>query len=387
MLNAENTNNSRALMRIALATGNYHHVPDGVALTLNRLVAYLLDNGHEVLVFAPEVPDPPIKHVGRMVAVPSFPMPGRNEYRITWGLGPAGYDAIREFKPDLIHLATPDMAAVQLIFWAKTRNIPVVASYHTHFTSYMGYYRLEWTVPLIWALFRWFYGSTRAVYVPSQSMADVLEGYGIDKNIQIWARGVETDLYSPEKRNLAWRRVLGVADTDVLITFVSRLVWEKDLESVIQTFTRLHSDCPRVKTMIIGDGPAMHDLRSALPQTVFAGYLSGEDLAQGYASSDVFLFPSTTETFGNVTLEALACGLPAVVANASGNRSLVTNNRNGFLIPPYDVTEYVRLIKLLVNDDAKRADMSRQARTFAMGFTWETINGGLLSSYEDVVRS
>lgn len=374
-------------MRIALATGNYHHVPDGVALTLNRLVAYLLANGHEVLVFAPEVPDPPIKHVGRMVAVPSFPMPGRNEYRITWGLGPKGYDAIREFKPDLIHLATPDMAAVQLIFWAKTRNIPVVASYHTHFTSYMGYYRLEWTVPLIWALFRWFYGTARAVYVPSQSMADVLEGYGIDKNIHIWARGVETDLFSPEKRNLAWRRVLGVADSDVLITFVSRLVWEKDLESVIQTFTRLHEECTRVKTMIIGEGPAMNHLRAALPKTLFAGYLSGEDLAQGYASSDVFLFPSTTETFGNVTLEALACGLPAVVANASGNRSLVSNNRNGFLIPPYDVGEYVRLIKLLVNDDAKRAEMSRQAREFAMGYTWDSINGGLVANYEAVVRS
>lgn len=387
MRNAENTNNSRALMRIALATGNYHHVPDGVALTLNRLVGYLLDQGHEVLVFAPEVPDPPINHVGRLVGVPSFPMPGRNEYRITWGMGPKGYEALREFKPDLIHLATPDMAAIQLIFWAKTRNIPVVASYHTHFTSYMGYYRLEWTVPLIWALFRWFYGTAKAVYVPSQSMADVLAGYGIDKNIHIWGRGVETDLYTPEKRNMAWRRVLGVADTDVLVTFVSRLVWEKDLESVIQTFTRLHAECPRVKTMIIGDGPAMHDLKSALPDTLFAGFLGGEDLAQGYASSDVFMFPSTTETFGNVTLEALACGLPAVVANASGNRSLVTNNRNGFLIPPYDVDEYVRMIKLLVNDDAKRADMSRQAREFAMGCTWESINGGLLANYEDVVRS
>lgn len=374
-------------MRIALATGNYHHVPDGVALTLNRLVAYLLDHGHEVLVFAPEVPDPPIKHVGRMVAVPSFPMPGRNEYRITWGLGPSGYDAIREFKPDLIHLATPDMAAVQLIFWAKTRNVPIVASYHTHFTSYMGYYRLEWTVPLIWALFRWFYGSARAVYVPSPSMADVLENNGIDKNIQIWARGVETDLFSPTKRNLAWRRVLGLNDSDVLVTFVSRLVWEKDLESVIQTFTRLHAECPRVKTMIIGEGPAMNHLRTALPETLFAGYLSGEDLAQGYASSDVFLFPSATETFGNVTLEALACGLPAVVANASGNRSLVANNRNGFLIPPYDVDEYVRLIKLLVNDDTKRIEMSRQAREFAMGFTWESIMGGLVASYQDVVRS
>lgn len=218
-------------------------------------------------------------------------------------------------------------------------------------------------------------------------MADVLEGYGIYKNIHIWARGVETDLFSPDKRNLPWRRVLGVADTDVLVTFVSRLVWEKDLDSVIQTFTRLHEQCPRVKTMIIGEGPAMNALMAALPNTLFAGFLAGEDLAQGYASSDVFLFPSTTETFGNVTLEALACGLPAVVANASGNRSLVENNRNGFLIPPYDVDEYVRLIKLLVNDDAKRAEMSRQAREFAMGYTWDSINGGLLAHYEAVVRS
>ncbi len=374
-------------MRIALATGNYQHVPDGVALTLNRLVAYLLQNGHEVLVLAPEIPNPPINHVGRMVAVPSFPMPGRNEYRITWCLGPKGYEAIREFKPDIIHLATPDTAAIQLIFWAKTRNIPIVSSYHTHFTSYMGYYRLEWTVPLIWALFRWFYGEARAVFVPSPSIAEVLAGYGIEKNLRIWARGVETDIFTPEKRNLTWRRLLGVNDDQVLVTFVSRLVWEKDLESVIQTYTRLHEECTRVKTMIIGDGPALNALKSALPHTIFTEFLAGEDLAQGYASSDIFLFPSVTETFGNVTLEALACGLPAVVANASGNRSLVTNNQTGYLIPPYDVNEYVRLIKTLVDDDELRARYSANAREFALGYTWESIMGGLVADYEEILRA
>lgn len=387
MLYAENTNNSRALMRIALATGNYHHVADGVALTLNRLVRYLLDNGHDVLVLAPEIENPPIQHIGNMVAVPSFKMPGRPEYRITWGMGPSAYEALKEFKPDLIHLATPDMAAIQLIFWAKPREIPVVASYHTHFTSYMGYYRLEWTIPLIWMLMRWFYGSARSVFVPSTSMAETLATYGIDQNIKIWARGVDTIRFAPDKRNAAWRRVLGVADEDVLVTFVSRLVWEKDLESVIETYQKLHAECPRVKTMIIGDGPAIHDLKSALPDTIFAGFLSGDDLAMGYASSDVFLFPSTTETFGNVTLEALACGLPAIVANATGNRSLVTHGETGYLIPPRDVNEFARMIRFLVEDDATRKRMSANARNFALGFTWDAIMGGLVSEYERVLRS
>lgn len=373
-------------MRIVLTTGNYHHVPDGVSLTLNRLVEFLLRKGHEVLILAPTVPDPPIRHHGRLLKVPSFPMPGRPEYRISLPFGPDVYEEVRRFGPDLIHVATPDFPGLQMILWGKLRGIPIASSYHTHFASYMDYYKLGWTIPFVWAVQRWIYGSADAVYVPSESMIEYLHGKGFDRNLRIWARGVETDLFSPDKRDPDWRRSIGAEDGDVLVSFVSRLVWEKDLDSVIRTFTRLHEAHPRIRTLVVGDGPEIGPMRNALPHTHFTGYQQGEDLARSYASSDVFLFPSTTETFGNVTLEALSSGVPAVVANATGNRSLVTDEWNGFLVPPRDVPEFTRVILDLANHPVKRAWMAANARTFATGFTWDAINQGLLDDYHRLLR-
>lgn len=368
-------------MRIVLTTGNYVHVPDGVSLTLNRLVRFLIGKGHEVMVLAPVIPDAPIKHAGTLVKVPSFQMPGRPEYQISLPFGPDVYEEVRRFKPDLIHVATPDFPGLQMILWAKLHGLPVAASYHTHFASYMDYYKLGWTIPFVWAVQRWVYGAADAVYVPSESMADYLKGYGIDRNIRIWARGVDLDLFNPAKRDLDWRRSIGVKDDEVLVTFVSRLVWEKDLDSVIKTFRNLHAAEPRIKTLIVGVGPELRPTSNALPDTHFAGYLKGEALAKAYASSDVFLFPSTTETFGNVTLEALASGLPAVVAIATGNRSLVRDEWNGHLVTPRDVPEFTRVILELARNIAERERMSENARAFAAGFTWESINQGLLDDY------
>ncbi len=373
-------------MRIALFTGNYHHVADGVALTLNRLVRFLEERGHTVLVFAPVVAEPAIRdHAGRMVPVPSFPMPGRPEYRIPWGLDPHGYEELRRFDPDLIHLATPDTSGIQAILWAMPRRIPLVASFHTYFTSYMGYYNLGWTVPLIWRMMKWFYGRCEAVFVPSESMMDTLREQGIDQNLKLWARGVDTDRFSPDKRNLAWRRLLGFADDDVVVTFVSRLVWEKDLDSVAKVFNALHDRCPKVKTLVVGEGPAGPRLQGMMPHTLFAGFFGGDDLAQAYASSDVFFFPSTTETFGNVTLEALASGLPSVVADAPGGKSLVRHRETGYIVTAFDVPEYTRVIGGLVENHALRARMSAAARASAFDYTWERINGGLLAEYERIV--
>lgn len=368
-------------MRIVLTTGNYVHVPDGVSLTLNRLVGFLQGKGHEVMILAPVIPDPPIRHNGTLVRVPSFRMPGRPEYQISLPFGPDVYEEVRRFKPDLVHVATPDFPGLQMILWAKLHGLPVASSYHTHFASYMGYYRLGWTIPLVWAIQRWIYGAADAVYVPSESMAEYLQGYGIDRNIRIWARGVDLDLFNPAKRDLEWRRSIGVKDDEVLVSFVSRLVWEKDLDSVIKTFRRLHESDPKIRTLIVGEGPEMNPTRNALPDTHFAGYLKGADLARAYASSDVFLFPSTTETFGNVTLEALASGVPSVVANATGNRSLVRDEWNGYLVTPRDVPEFTRVILELAGNDAKRREMALHARAFAAGFTWDAINQGLLDDY------
>lgn len=374
-------------LRIALTTGNYNHIPDGVSLTLNRLVRYLMSNGHEVLVFAPSKNPPAFEHEGRLCVVPSVSMPRREEYRISCGLSDEAREQLRMFKPDIIHIATPDALGFQTLMYALQRRIPVVSSYHTHFTSYMDYYGLSIIEPIMWKYFRWFYAQTEHVYVPSPSMVDMLSEHGFRDNMRIWARGIELDRFNPSRRSQAWRTSKGVQEDDILVTMVSRLVWEKEMDTLRNTFELLHEKYPRVKTMVVGDGPALAEMSATMPDTMFAGYLDGEDLARAYASSDIFVFPSISETFGNVTLEALASGIPAVVANAQGNQSLVRHGKNGFLVTPKNHVEFSGAIGMLISNSKLRADFSENALSFAQQFSWSKILSGLVEDYYDAIKT
>src|SRR6056297_2195159 len=164
--------------RIALFTGNYHHVQDGVSLTLNRLVAYLQERGDEVLVFGPTVDDPPMEHVGRLIAAPSMPAPGRPEYRVALRFSRTIRHQLEDFQPDLVHIATPDYLGYRALRWAKAHDVPVVASYHTHFPAYLKYYGIQSLEGFLWKYNRWFYGQCEHVYVPSLSVAAVLRVHG-----------------------------------------------------------------------------------------------------------------------------------------------------------------------------------------------------------------
>jgi phosphatidylinositol alpha 1,6-mannosyltransferase len=372
-------------LRIIIITGNYNHVPDGVSLTLNRLVSYLESVGMDILVVAPTIENPPIDHAGKMVTVNSFSLPGREEYRITLGLTEDVQKEIIRFKPDLIHIATPDLTGWRSLLFAKEYGIPVVSSYHTHFTSYLEYYKLKWAEPLIWGYLRWFYNNCLHTYVPSHSMIEELSRQGIKSKLKIWARGIDFERFNPSKRDIDFRRSVGVADDDILVSFVSRLVWEKEMETLRSTFIDLMKINPKIKTLIVGDGPAGDTLRNTMSDTIFMGYQSGNDLARMYASSDIFMFPSITETFGNVTLEAMASGVPAVVANAQGNNSLVMNTFNGFLVTPRDVPEFVRLINKIAINPELRLKMSKNALEFACTFTWNNIFAELIKNYHEAI--
>lgn len=368
-------------LRIVLVTGNYNHIPDGVSLTLNRLVRYLEQVGNEVLIIAPTIENPPIQHAGRLFPIKSISMPSREEYRFALGLPPSAKDEIIRFKPDLIHIATPDLAGLGSLLLGMEYNIPVVSSYHTHFSSYLEYYNISWFEPLLWKYLNFFYNNSVHTYVPSQSMIDGLKLHGIERGLHIWARGIDTVRFNPDKRDMSWRRSLGVSDTDVLVTLVSRLVWEKEMETLRATFNVLNETGRPIKTMIVGDGPAGEELRNTMPDTIFMGYQSGDELARCYASSDVFMFPSISETFGNVTLEALACGVPAVVANAQGNNSLVQHGYNGYLVTPRDSAEFTRKIVEIADNIELRFEMSRNATEFASKFTWDRIFSDLTDNY------
>ncbi|WP_234572794.1 glycosyltransferase family 4 protein [Rhodohalobacter sp. 614A] len=374
-------------MRVAIFTGNYNHIRDGVSLTLNRLVDYLQQNGVEVLIFGPTIPKPAFNHIGTLIAVPSVKMPGRPEYRFTTGFPQKAQKKLEAFNPDLVHLATPDILGIKALRWAEKKEVPVVSSYHTHFSSYLKYYKLSVLEPTLWKFLAWFYGKCREVYVPSKSMAEILVEKDITAELKLWERGINSELFNPQKRDMQWRREHGFDDGDIIVTFVSRLVWEKNLRLFADVVNRLKKKYKKVKAMVVGDGPAQDGMMELLPKALFTGFLKGEDLAKAYASSDIFFFPSDTETFGNVTLEAMASGLPAVVANATGSKSLVDHGENGFRAPVERSDKFFTLIEKLIVDPELRKRMANASLEKSKKYSWDSINGKLLGYYKEVLEA
>jgi phosphatidylinositol alpha 1,6-mannosyltransferase len=371
-------------MRIALFTGAYNHIADGVSLTLNRLVRYLEQNGAAVHVYAPTVANPAIEHAGTLISVPSVSAPGRPEYRVSLGLGKRAHSDLTGFSPTLFHIATPDLLGAQALRIATRSHTPVVATYHTHFASYLTYYHLGSLTGGVWRYLKWFYGQCSEVYVPTTSMIEVLEHHGIGGNLKLWARGVDSSLFHPCKRSTAWRHEHGIDDDDVVIAFVSRLVIEKGLDIVSRVLGELETKGVKCRALFVGEGPERSKLERAHRNAIFTGHLSGEALATAYASADVFLFPSETETFGNVTLEAMSSGLPVVVANATGSSSLVTDGVTGFLAEPRSAASFVEKTQILVTDRATRRTMGNAARAQAEQYEWSRILETMADYYEAV---
>ena len=371
--------------RVALFTGAYNHIADGVSLTLNRLVAFLEKNGFEVRVFAPTVDEPPVDHEGTLVPVTSMAAPGRSEYRVALTLIGDAKAALRAFQPDLIHIATPDLLGVSARQWALDHDVPLVATYHTHFSSYLKYYHMGLLEGALWAYLRWFYAPFRHVYVPTASMEAVLRREGITGGLRRWARGVDTGRFHPRHRSMDWRRARGLGDGEVVVAYVSRLVWEKAPDVFAEVVEGLAARGIPHRSLIVGDGPARGDLEERLPQTIFTGRLDGDALPRAYASSDVFLFPSDSETFGNVTLEAMACGLPAVCADATGSRTLVEDGQTGFLAPSGDAEVFLEKTARLCAGAALRQQMGAAAHQRAQDFDWPVILRQMLGYYEEVL--
>ncbi len=371
--------------RIALFTGNYHHVQDGVSLTLNRLVERLLERGDEVLVFGPTVDEPPMEHIGELVSVPSVPAPGRPEYRVTTRFPRATRKRLEAFRPEIVHIATPDVLGLRALGWAKASGVPVVASYHTHFPAYLKYYGVQAMEGFLWKYERWFYGQCQHVYVPSLSVAAVLRVHGIADGLRLWERGVDTSRFGPQKRDLGWRRGFGIGDDDVLVTFVGRLVLEKGLTIFAEVIEGLQGSGLPVRSMMVGDGPARAEMERRLPGTVFTGHLGGDALPKAYASSDVFLFPSDTETFGNVTLEAMASGLPAVCADATGASELVQHGTTGYLAPPGDPEGFLDYVARLARSAERRTRLGEAAIARAYHYDWDAVLARLRGYYEDIL--
>lgn len=374
-------------MRIAIFSDTYAPEINGVARTLKRYTDYLEKHGIEYRLFVPEcsTPVPPVPQVQRFTSIPFLlysdcrvALP--NPLHIKQTLG--------DFKPTLIHIATPFNLGLFGLHYGRKYDIPMIASYHTHFDEYLEYYHLSFLKKWIWKYMNWFHRPFEKVYVPSQSTKVKLLSKNIHHDIDLWGRGVNPQAYTPAKRSRTlFKEQFQIKEKNILL-YVGRIAPEKDIQIVLETFQSLPEHIKKeTHLVIVGDGPLLPALSEQYKTKVtWTGFMEGEQLAQLYASSDLFIFPSPTETFGNVVLEALSSGLPVIGANAGGVKHLVNNGINGFLCEPKNSEEFARYTSLLLEDHLLRLSFSSEARRFAETLSWDEIFEKLIDSFRLVVK-
>jgi glycosyltransferase involved in cell wall biosynthesis len=360
---------------------------DGANKALNRLVGYLLGHGVQVRVYSPTVEHPPFTPQGELVSLPSIAIPGRSEYRVPTWMGKQVRADLERFAPHLLHISSPDFAAREAAKWARDRGLPVVASVHTRFETYPRYYHLGFMEPLLEAWLRKLYRRCDALLTPSPGMIETLGAQRMNDDIGLWSRGVDHAVFNPSRRDRAWRRALDIADEDVAIGFLGRLVLEKGLGEFAEVIAELERRGVPHKVLVIGDGPARAAFEAKMPAACFVGFQGGADLGRAVAAMDVLLNPSVTETFGNVTLEAMACGVPVVAAEATGTASLVEPGVNGFLVPPGDIAGYADCLARYIADPALRRVHGEAGHTRAQAFEWDAINRAVVDTYLRVLAA
>ena len=373
-------------LRIALFSGNYNMTTDGANKALNRLVGYLLAQGAAVRVYSPTIKNPDFEPTGDLVSVPSMAIPNRPEYRIPLHFSSRVREDITAFAPNIMHISSPDRVSRQAAAWARRRRLPVACSVHTRFETYFRYYNLSFLEPIVVAWLRKLYRKCDALIAPSESFAQVLRQQRMNYDIGIWTRGVERDTFNPGRRDMSWRRSWGIADDVPVIAFLGRLVMEKGLDVFADAIDQLQRRKVPHQVMVIGEGPAGEWFESRLPDAKFVGFQGGEDLARALASCDIFFNPSVTETFGNVTLEAMACGLPVVAARATGSASIVKHGQTGYLVAPGAIGLFADDLELYCRDTELRARHGAAALAESGFYQWDAINQSVADTYVRLIR-
>ncbi|HEY7356981.1 MAG TPA: glycosyltransferase family 1 protein [Ktedonobacterales bacterium] len=372
-------------MRVALVTENFLPKIDGVTRTLAMLLEHLQRQRHQAMVLAPD--GAPKRYAGASVfGTPGLPLPMYPELRIL--LPPPRFKhLLGRFQPDIIHVADPMALGAAAIFWAQRLGIPVVSSYHTNLAAYCSYFHLGMLTEPTWTYRRFLHAQCAVTLCPSASTALQLEQRGFSR-VQVWPRGVNGALFNPRQRAEAWRQHISANPDAKLMLYVGRLSYEKNLDALLAAFEAIENDEPDAHLVLVGDGPARQELEQALhgKRAHFTGYLSGEALAEAYASADLFTFPSTTETFGQVVLEAMASGLPVVAFDAEGVRDQVRHHETGLLAPEGDIDAFTRNLRALLAQPERRATMRANARRAAEQRTWESVLNDLLRTYEQIIE-
>ena len=372
-------------LRVALFSGNYNYVRDGANQALNRLVDYLLRQGVKVRVYSPTVAEPAFPATGDLVNVPAIPIPGRSEYRLPLSLPARVRRDLAEFNPNVVHVSSPDFVGHRAVTWARRNQVAVVASVHTRFDTYLAYYHLQALEPLARGIMRRFYHRCEVVMAPAESTAAILRAQRMNRDISIWARGIDRDQFNPDRRSMDWRRSLGVADDEMLIAFLGRVVMEKGLDVFADAIHAFEPLGLKHRVLVIGEGPARSWFEEQLPKAIFLGQQTGDDLGRALASADLFLNPSITEAFGNVTLEAMACALPVLAAESTGATNLVQSGVTGILVDGTEPDEFAAALARYARDPGLRDRHGAAGLKFAKTMDWDNINAAVIRAYKHAI--
>lgn len=375
-------------LRVALFSGNYNYTLDGASKSLNRLVDHLQTAaGARVRIYAPTTSTPAFPPVGDLISAPSAPIPTRPDYRLALGLTPALRRNLDRFRPDIVHVSAPDLLGLGALKYARDRGLPVVASVHTHFDTYLHYYALGWLGPFLRRRLWAFYSACDYVLTPTAAMAEAFQVEALPARLRVWGRGVDPALFHPGRRSESWRRSQGLAGPRPTVVFMGRIVLEKGLAVFAETIQRLEQSLGPTPVLVIGDGPARAWFQARLPRAVFTGFLQGETLATALASGDIFFNPSATETLGNVNLEAMASGLAMVCADTPNSRALLPEGVSAALCDAADPDAYRAALQRLIEAPDERRRLQAAALARSRSYRWPEILQAVADVYGEAVAA
>jgi glycosyltransferase involved in cell wall biosynthesis len=375
--------NGRRSLRVAQFAGTMRPGHDGVTRVLYRMIDGMKDAGIESLFLSAIVP-PAEERPVPMIQVPSVPFPLYKDYRVAAPGFSRFESALDRFRPDLLHFHSPCPLALAALAYGRKNGLPVVSTYHTHFASYAKYYKIRAIEAFGWNYLKGLYNRCQRTFVPSHSIVNELTARGI-QNLECLPHGVNNETFHPRHRSQEWRDRVSPAGKPILL-FAGRLVWEKDLRTLMEVYRILSERRSDWHLVLAGDGPIRAELQEAMPGASFLGQVGSADLAVAYASSDLFVFPSTTETFGNVVLEAMASGVPPICSREGGASGSVKNGVTGYVTAPRDPFDIVSRVEYLLDWVDVRKGVGERAFAYAQTQGWENVLARLFAAYEEVVR-
>ncbi|QAY68442.1 glycosyltransferase family 1 protein [Paenibacillus protaetiae] len=374
-------------MRLALFTDTYEPEINGVARTLARWIAYLEKQGVACKVFAPSTeiavrPQPgalPYKNsnsVSRFASLPFFMYP---ECRMALPNPRYIRKALQDFQPTMVHVATPFNLGLCGIHYAKKLNLPLMASYHTNFDRYLPFYNLQWMEKLLWRYMNWFHQDCSQIFVPTHSVRNELieRGWQADR-LSIWSRGIDTSRFHDQADVGQWKEQLGIDKDAYVVLYAGRMAPEKQVDVAVQAFNQFRQRITGKAVLVLaGDGPSAPAIKELARkegiEARFAGFQQQEALQQYYAAADVLLFPSPTETFGNVVLEAMACGTPVICANKGGVTDTVQHGKTGFLCEAGHSSDFADALERLYADRELADSFAKEGKTYSVNQSWDAI--------------